>query len=103
MATKQNIVAIVKDKRGRILSIGKNSYVKTHTIMFKLGKEVGEPNKIFLHAEVDAIIGCSNINKAHSIHVYRKLKSGKYGLAKPCKICMKAIQDAGIEVVTWSE
>lgn len=99
MSIKQNITAIITDKRGRVLSIGKNSYVKTHTMMYSLGIAVGRPEKCFLHAEVDAIIKCKNLSKAHKIFVYRVMRNGEYGFAKPCPVCARAIELAGIKIV----
>lgn len=99
MRQKQDITAIIYDKRGRILSIGKNSYTKTHTLMFELGKFVGKPEAIYLHAEVDAILKCQDLDKAYSIFVSRTLKSGGYGNASPCSICQEAIRRAGIQVI----
>lgn len=96
----QEVTAIIFDKRGRILSIGKNSYTKTHTIQAKYAKQVGLSEKIFLHAEIDAIIKCRDIEKAYRMLVVRKLKSGKEANAKPCKICAEAIKNlTNIEVI----
>ena len=99
MSTKQNITAIITDKRGRILSIGKNSYAKTHRIMATYGSAVGHPEKQFLHAEVAAIIKCKAIDKAHKIFVSRVLSNGEHGLAKPCPVCAHAIKLAGIKII----
>jgi deoxycytidylate deaminase len=102
MSSQQNITAIISDKRGRILSIGKNSYVKTHTRMKELGTAVGRPEKTFLHAEVSAIIRCKNLKKAHKIFVSRVMQNGEYGLAKPCPVCERAIKLAGIKIVEYT-
>jgi deoxycytidylate deaminase len=98
MSDTQDITAIIKDKRGNILSLGKNSYVKTHPYQAKCAKKVGLPEKIYLHAEIDAIIKCNDISKAHSIHIYRKGKS-KWLLAKPCPICLQAISQTSIKII----
>lgn len=88
---KHSITAILKDKKGNILSIGKNSYTKTHPYQAKCAHSVGLPEKIYLHAEIDAIIRCNDISKAYSIHIFRQGKSGKFLLAKPCPVCEQAI------------
>jgi len=101
---KQEITAIIYDKRGKVLSIGKNSYIKSHSLQAKYASKVGEHDKIFLHAEIDAIIKCRNIDKAHRIFISRPLRSGGYGLAKPCKICQHAIETiTPIKIIEWSE
>ena len=93
------ITAIIYDKRGRVLSIGKNSYVKTHPLQHLHSHKVGLPHKQFLHAEIHAITKCKNLDKAHKIVVMRFDKRGKPRLAKPCPVCQSAIHSAGIPVV----
>lgn len=102
MSTRQKITAIIKDKRGRVLSIGKNSYSKTHPLMASLSEQMGEPYKIYLHAEVAAIVRCKDLSKAYSMEIYRVDKRGNYRLAKPCPICQAAIREAGIKHVWFS-
>lgn len=99
---KHNITAVIYDKRGRVLSIGKNSYVKTHTIQANYAKRVGLPEKQFIHAEIDAIIKCRSLEKAHKIFVSRTAANGRPALAKPCKICQMAIKEAGIKEIQWT-
>lgn len=99
---QHHLRAIIYDKRGRILSIGENSYVKTHRVMFSLGRSVGKPKAIFLHAEIDAIVKCREIQNAHRIVVMRFTPNG-YRLAKPCEICMEGIEKlTPIKIVEWT-
>ena len=103
MSTKKyNLTAIIYDKKGSILSIGYNSYVKTHPLQALYAKNVGEPKKVFLHAEVDAIIKCKNPKKAHKIIVFRHNKDGSYGFAKPCNICVEALSKTNIKVIEYT-
>lgn len=90
---KHNITAIIYDSKGNILSIGKNDYKKSHPIQAKMAEECGEHHKIFLHAEIDAIIKCKKLDKAYRIFVSRVNSGGKYRLAKPCRICSHAIKE----------
>lgn len=99
MNQKHNITAILYDRKGKILSIGKNSYVKTHPLQAKSAQAVGEDYKIFLHAEVDALVRAKDWGKAHKLVITRFTKDGKPALAKPCKICQHAINMAGIKYV----
>ena len=94
-----DITAIIYDKRGRVLSIGKNSYVKTHPLQHFHSHKVGLPHKQFLHAEIHAIARCKRLEKAHRIVVTRFDKDGKEALAKPCPVCQSAIKAAGIEII----
>jgi tRNA(Arg) A34 adenosine deaminase TadA len=94
-----NITAIIYDKRGRILSIGKNSYTKTHPVQAAYSEQVGLPHKIFLHAEIHAIVKCKNLEKAHKIVVFRYDEKGNPRSAKPCPICEKAIKETSIKII----
>lgn len=99
MKTRQAITATIFDRRGRVLSIGQNSYVKTHPIQAKYAKQVGEDKKIFLHAEIHAIVKCKNLKKAHKIFVSRWDPQGNPQLAKPCPVCLSAIRASGIKII----
>lgn len=99
MTKKYEITAIIYDRRGNVLSIGKNSYVKTHPLQARYASQVGEPNKVFLHAEIDAIVKCKQLDRAHKIVVLRYLESGIPAMAKPCKICRQAIRKTPIQYI----
>lgn len=96
MNNRQQITAIVYDKRGKVLSVGQNSYIKSHPYQAELAERVGEPHKIWLHAEVHAITRCRDLKRAHTIRIFRYNKAGKPVLARPCAICAEAIKAAGI-------
>lgn len=103
MTARQNITAVIYDKRGRVLSVGQNSYTKTHPRQARLAARVGLKEKEYLHAELASIVRCKDLSKAHRIVVTRINKKGKFVNAKPCPICALAIQEAGIKVVEWSK
>lgn len=103
MATKQEITAIIYDRKGRVLSVGKNSYFKTHTLQAKHAEKVGMPDKQYLHAEIHAITKCKELDKAYRIFVARYGKKGQPLLAKPCPVCQSALDSVGIEVIEWTE
>lgn len=99
MTTMQNITAFAYDRKGRILSIGRNSYVKTHPLQARAAKEVGEDYKIYLHAEVAALVKIKNWQKINKLVVTRYNKNGEPMLAKPCRVCQRVIKIAGIGTV----
>ncbi len=99
MSKRHNITAIIYDKKGNILSIGKNSYIKTHPLQAKYAAQEGEDYKVFLHAEIHAITRCKDTSKAHKIVVLRFNEAGDPVLAQPCKICKRALHDVGIKNV----
>ncbi len=96
------ITAIIYDRRGRVLSIGKNSYVKTHPHQAYHAQKVGQPYKKVLHAEIHAITRCANIDKAHSISVFRYDELGNPVNAKPCEVCMSAIAATNIKKIEYT-
>lgn len=99
MTPRHTVTAIIYDKRGRVLSIGKNNYLKTHTHQAKHAALVGEPYKRFLHAEIHAITRCRDLSKAYKISVFRYHRDGTPALAAPCAVCMSAIRESGIPVI----
>ncbi len=96
---KQALTAVIYDKRGRVISVGQNSYVKTHPLQALHAQRAGLPEKQFLHAEIHAIIRCKDLTKAHRIFVSRWDSKGNPALAKPCPVCVSAIEAAGIQLV----
>lgn len=95
---RQTVSAFVYDKRGRLLSTGQNSYVKTHPLQAEHARRVGLPEKVYLHAEIAALIKC-DWTKAHRILVTRYGVDGKPLLAKPCAVCRSVINSTNIKIV----
>jgi tRNA(Arg) A34 adenosine deaminase TadA len=85
-----------------LLASASNSYGKTHPIQARFAAQAGTPQKIYLHAEIAAIILALKKGTPHSIFVSRTLASGTTGLAAPCPICTLAIKHAGIKEVTYT-
>lgn len=96
---KFDIKATIYDKKGRILSVGENSYMKSHPFQGKLAKAAGRPEAIYLHAEIAALVKLKDWAKAHRIKVERYDVHGNPVLAKPCPICQSALQRTGINVI----
>jgi deoxycytidylate deaminase len=100
---RQKLKATIYDKRGRVLSVGENSYRKTHPKQAELARAAGREEAIYLHAEIAAIIKLrDNQSKAHRIYVERYGKNCEPLLAKPCEICQLAIDMAGIDIVEYT-
>lgn len=99
---RQELTAIIYDKKGMPLSIGRNNYFKTHTYQAKIAKEVGLPEKEYVHAEIDAILRLRNPEKAYKILVTRFGASGQELTAKPCPVCQRAIELANIKIIEYT-
>lgn len=97
-----NITAIIYDKKGNILSIGKNDYQKTHPLQAKTAKKVGQEHRIYLHAEIAAIVRCKHLDKAHSIYVFKYNTDGTEANAMPCEVCQEALRQVGIKNVNYT-
>ena len=96
---KQRIYAIICDKKGTILSYGENSYTRTHPKQCWYAKKVGMVNRIFIHAEISALVNCRK--QGHTIYIARLDKKNRPLPCDPCPICKMAISEAGIkEIVT---
>lgn len=92
---KSFVGAVTLDHKGRIISIKTNSY-KTHPRMVELSRSVRWGyKKIFLHAEVAALI--NSPIPAHTIIIARITRDGELALAKPCPICQLAIREAKVK------
>ena len=101
MTKKYVIVAKCYDKRGRILSIGTNSYSKTHTIQSYYAKKVGLDVKEYLHSEIQALIRAGD-KQVHRLTVERYNADGQPALAKPCPVCSEAIRAYGVKEVWYT-
>lgn len=93
---RPNVTAFIYDKRGSLLAAGKNSYIKTHPLQAKIAKEVGEPAKIYLHAEIHAITRLDSEARPSKIVVVRLDSQGKPALARPCRVCQEALRQFNI-------
>lgn len=96
---RQAITATIYDRRGRQISMGRNRYTKSHPLQARLAKEAGLHEKIYLHAEIEALVKLRDWGRAYRIVVERYAKNGKPVLAKPCPICQIGLKLAGIEFV----
>ena len=56
MKTRYKILATCFNKYGIPLSKGENSYKKTHPLQAYFAERVGHPQRIYLHAEILALI-----------------------------------------------
>ncbi len=89
--------------KGQIISTGNNKY-KSHPAMLRFNKD---SPKIFLHAEIDAIIKTINahgvdILKDCTLYVIRTTKTGRMASSEPCQICKRFIESVNISNVFWS-
>ena len=101
--TWKNICACLYNKRGKIISSGVNSFSKSHPIQEKFGST---PYKIFLHAEIDAVVkairkvGGDDLS-GYSLAIARICHDGSDAQAFPCDGCIDALQYYKCDGVTY--
>jgi tRNA(Arg) A34 adenosine deaminase TadA len=94
-SSKKQVGAILLNKN-RVLCTATNLESKTHPIQAKFAERVGLHQKIYLHAEIAALIKCKE--DADTIVVARLggHNHDELRMAKPCPICALALKEAGI-------
>jgi len=99
---KHLITAKCYNKHGDLLGYATNHYTKSHPLQAHFAKMVGHPERIYLHAEIAAILQCGT-QQIHTLVVVRRRKSSAaLALAKPCPICQEAIKAFKIKKVLYS-
>ena len=102
MKIRPILTAYCYDKKGKLLSTATNSYKKTHPIQAYFAEKVGHPAKVYLHAEIAAIIKAGD-KKIHKLVITRfNPRTFKALNAAPCPICQEAIKAYGIPHVTYT-
>ena len=94
-------------RKGKLLSTGFNQR-KSHPLQ---AKWASRPERIFLHAEVDAIRNylyrypIDSLESCDMLVVRVKRMDNRWvlGCAKPCSGCRRAIEFYGLKSVQWSE
>lgn len=101
---KQNVVAIVYDKKGKIFSYGENSFTKMNSHQALIAKRVNEKDKVYVHAEVHALLRWRRFtdNIPYGIFVARLGKNGNLANSKPCPICMEVIRRFGVKKIDYT-
>ena len=98
---KYKVYAVAYDKRNRIVAKAENSYVKSHPLQARYGKEADKSYKIYLHAEIAAIIRAKG-KEIHKLKITCFDIKGRIKPSKPCDVCMLAINEAKIKVLEYN-
>lgn len=101
MKTRHKLTAYCYDRKGRLLSTATNSYSKTHPLQAYFAEKVGHAAKIYLHAEIAAIIKAGG-KPIHKLVIMRIGKNHQALNAKPCPVCAEAIKAFGIKLVSYT-
>lgn len=99
--SKKKVGAVLLNKN-KVVTSATNLETKSHPLQARFAERVGLHEKIYLHAEIAALVKCKS--DADTIVVARL--GGHHGNeirnAKPCKICRLALQHAGIKDVYYT-
>ena len=98
---KYTVFCAALNINGDIISVGTNSYTKTHPMQKKLAQKCGNSNREYLHAEVAALVKCRK--QVCSLVVVRMTRTGIVRMARPCPICFQAMKEAGVIKVYYSD
>lgn len=88
------ITAKCYDRKGNLLSEAQNSYTKSHPIQAHFASLVGEPQRIYLHAEIAALLKCGD-KTPYKLFI----QSDSQSLPIPCAICQYALTEWGVKTV----
>ena len=99
--SKKKVGAILLHKN-KVVAKGVNQETKTHPLQAKFAEMVGLSEKIYLHAEISALV--SNRSRCDTIvvarlggHSHDELRN-----AKPCPVCSLALKQAGIQHIYYT-
>jgi deoxycytidylate deaminase len=101
MRKKHSVLARCYDRSGKLLSVAKNSYTKSHTIQAEYSRRVGRESAIYLHAEVAALLKARG--DVYRMEIVRLQADGSSGIAKPCAGCQLAIEEFGVKEIIYTE
>jgi tRNA(Arg) A34 adenosine deaminase TadA len=97
--SKKKVGAILLNKN-KVVMTATNLETKSHPLQASFAVRVGLPEKIYLHAEISALIKCKE--DVDTIVVARVNNQGKLRMAKPCPICSLALKESGISNIHYT-
>ena len=88
--------------KNKVITQGVNQDTKSHPFQAKLADMVGLSEKIYLHAEISALVKCKS--EVDTIVVARLggHNGNELRNAKPCPICSLALEQAGIDHIYYT-
>jgi len=99
--SKKKVGAILL-KKNRVIATAVNQETKSHPVQAHWAQRVGRPQKIFLHAELSALIKARE--QADKIIVVR-VGGNNYSelrMSKPCPVCSAYLRECGVKHIHYS-
>ena len=97
--SKKKVGAVLLNKN-KVVVTATNLETKSHPVQAKFAERVGLHQKIYLHAEIAALVKCRE--ECDTIVVARVNPQNKLRMARPCPICELALHEAGISKVHYT-
>jgi tRNA(Arg) A34 adenosine deaminase TadA len=98
-SSKKKVGAVLLNK-SKVIVTATNLENKSHPLQASFAIRAGLPEKIYLHAEIAALIKCKD--DVDTIVVARVNNQNKLRMAKPCPICSLALAESGITSVHYT-
>ena len=97
--SKKQVGALLLNKSKVVVS-ATNLETKSHPLQAKFATRAGLSEKIYLHAEISALVKCKD--ECDTIVVARINSENKLRNARPCPICQLALEEAGIKKICYT-
>ena len=97
--SKKKVGAVLLNKN-KVVVTATNLETKSHPLQAKFAERVGLHQKIYLHAEIAALVKCRE--ECDTIVVARVNPQNKLRMARPCPICELPLHEAGITKVYYT-
>ena len=98
---KYFLIAITRNKKQTFIASGINSYKKTHPLQKHFAKLANEPHKIYLHAEIKALLASKDY-KIDTLQIRRLTSNNETALAAPCNTCLLACKAYGVKYINYT-
>jgi len=96
-STNKEKVFAVAEYKGRKVAEAINCYTRSHKRQREYARRAGFPAKVYLHAEIAALI--KSRCRVDSMYIYRLNKKGEMLPSKPCAVCQLALTELKIQQV----
>ncbi|MFZ9354406.1 MAG: cytidine deaminase [Candidatus Nanopelagicales bacterium] len=97
--SKKKVGAILLNKN-KVVMTATNLETKSHPLQASFAFRAGLPEKIYLHAEISALVKCKE--ECDTIVVARVNNQGKLRIGRPCPICALALKEAGVHNIHYT-
>lgn len=97
--SKKKVGALLLNKN-KVITTATNLESKSHPLQATFAFRAGLPEKIYLHAEISALVRCKE--DCDTIVVARVNNQGKLRNSRPCPICTLALKEAGVHNIHYT-